>query len=173
MKLSTSIFAAAALLGAVVAAAAAVGSPSADSATPTLAAPPQELALYGHVRALVRKGKAFELRFDPALWLHGVTANRAAIEDGVISPGDTVPNDYYVVDESRRLLTYRVPATARATVVTVAPGGLRSTRVTVGELAAILTGGNPKGRKLMSRRFGFWIRLVGDSVRSLDQQYQP
>lgn len=108
-----------------------------------------------------------------ARWLTGLTANRAAVEDGVLSPGDTVPNEYYVVDERHRLLTYRVAPGARASVVTTAPGGLRSTRVAVAELAEILKGRSPKRRRLMTRRFGFWIRVAGDAVRSLDQQYQP
>ena len=53
------------------------------------------------------------MRFDPALWLSGATANRAAIEDGVIRPGETVPNDYYIRNESRKQLTYAVPRMPR------------------------------------------------------------
>jgi hypothetical protein len=58
------------------------------------------------------------MRFDPALWLGGATANRAAIED---------------------------------------------------------KGRNPRRRPLLDRTkaLGFWIRVATDSVRSLDQQYQP
>jgi hypothetical protein len=131
--------------------------------------------LYGHLKSLTRSGARYELRFDPAWWLGGTTANRAAIEDRVIPPGDVVPNDYYVRDETHRLLTYRVPATARATVITLGTQSLRSTTIPVAELAQIVRGRNPKRRRLYvpGNRLGFWIRVATDTVRSLDQQYQP
>jgi hypothetical protein len=36
-------------------------------------------------------------------------------------------------------------------------------------------GRNPKRRRLyvLGNRLGFWIRVATDTVRSLDQQYQP
>lgn len=168
-------------LAAVAVLAAAVSAWSRPSAAPTAGrqanpfAPPRELVVYGHVRSLTRKGTRYELRFDPAWWLGGTTANRAAVEDGVIPSGDVVPNDYYVRDETRRLLTYRVPPTARATVITVGTPSLRSTKIPVAELAQIVRGRNPQRRRLYvpGNRLGFWIRVAADTVRSLDQQYQP
>ena len=162
-------------LGALAVAVAAWSRPSHEattSAQPTLTGPPRELALYGHIRSLTRKGPRFELRFDPAWWLSGTTANRAAVEDGAIPRGDVVPNDYYIRDESRRLVTFRVPRTARATVLTAGP---RSTAIAVAELAEIVRGRNPARRRLFvpGNRLGFWIRVRVDTVRSLDQQYQP
>ena len=160
----------------VVAAVSAAPRPTATRAKPALFSPPRELVLYGHVKSLTRKGARYELRFDPAWWLGGTTANRAAVEDRRIPRGGVVPNDYYVRDETHRLLTYRVPATARATVITLggAPG-LRSTVVPVAELAQIVKGKNPRRRRLYGPRtqLGFWIRVATDTVRALDQQYQP
>jgi len=128
-----------------------------------------EVALWGHIRSLTRTGRRYELRFDPALWLSGVTANRAAAEDG-----RTVDNDYYVRDESHRLLTYLVPTSARATVIiNRGTEGLCSLRIPIAELAQIVRGKNPQRRLLFGRRLGYWIRATGDTVRSLDQQYQP
>lgn len=145
----------------------------ATTAAPRLFSPPRELVQYGHVKSLVRTGTGYELRFDPALWLEGATANRAAVEDKVIAPGDTIPNDYYIRDEGHRLLTYAVPANAHVSVVTNGPGMVRSTTVSVAELAQIVKGGNPKHRPLMEPKAGFWVRVATDTVRSLDQQYQP
>jgi hypothetical protein len=178
------VVALAASLGAVFVAsqlaAAPRSSPAAEAATCRMArtppsAPVGQTVHFGHARSLARKGASFELRFDPALWLSGATANRAAIEDGSISPGDTVPNDYYIRDESRRLLTYRVPASARATVIALRTGGLCSTRVPISELAQIVKGRNPQRRRLYvpGNRLGFWIRVAMDTIRALDQQYQP
>jgi hypothetical protein len=177
MKPALAALAAAALLAtAVVAWSRPAAAPSASSAQPALFSPPRELAIYGHVRALTRVGGRYQLRFDPAWWLGGTTANRAAVEDRAIPPGDVVPNDYYIRDETHRLLTYRVPAGARATVITLGgPPGLRSTVVPIAELAQIVRGRNPRGRRLYvpGNRLGFWIRVRTDTVRSLDQQYQP
>jgi hypothetical protein len=92
---------------------------------------------------------------------------------GVIAPGEAVPNDYYIRDESKKQLTYLVAPDARVTVLTNANGTIRSTRITAAELARIAQGRNPNGRKLYGRTLGYWIRVTGDTVRRLDQQYQP
>ena len=100
-------------------------------------------------------GDGFELRFDPALHLTGSTATQAALED---TGSADVPNDVYVRDESHRLLTYRVPAGADATILTQ---GTCSTSTSVAQLAASVPSA------------GFWILVDGDTVRSVDQQYHP
>src|SRR5690242_12532865 len=86
-----------------------------------------EQRLFGHVSALAQNGHV-ELRFDPAWLTTGVTASAAAAEDGVVPPGQPVPNDSYVVEEGHRLLTYRVDPSARITVLTRnGPGPLGET----------------------------------------------
>jgi hypothetical protein len=132
-------------------------------------------ALWGHIRSLDRKNGRFEMRFDPAWWLGGVTASRAALED---TGSPDVPNDYYVVDESHRLLTYVVSPSARVTVLTNGNRGICATEVRVSELAQVVKGKNPKRRALLDpgNHLGFWIRIgfkYPNPVRSLDQQYQP
>lgn len=121
---------------------------------------------YGRIESLTRKGRRFEMRFDPALWLSGVTARRASLEDNPGDPG----GDYYILDEGHRLVTYLVPPTARVTIVTRLPHSERSTVV---ELAQLVRGKNPKHRPFLNMGYGFWIGHAGDTVRSLDQQYRP
>jgi hypothetical protein len=132
---------------------------------------------YGHIKSLSRTGRRYVLRFDPALWLTGVTAQRAAVEDKAIQPGEAVPNDYYIVDESHRLLTYIVPATARVTVLTAhgKATAFGATPVTVAELAQLLRGKHPRSLRLTEPKAGFWLRISGSSgaLVALDQQYQP
>lgn len=138
--------------------------------------PPRETVFYGHIESLTRTGNGFELRFDPALFLLGTTAQRAAVEDGLLEPGEPVPNDNYTRDETHRLLTYIVPASARVTVlINPGTGGIRSTAIAVSELAQIIEGKNPERRPLFGpvKAFGFWIQVDIDRVRSLDQQYHP
>lgn len=165
-----------AVVAGVVATVAVAAAPSATSApqeTQQLVRPPTAIVQYGYVRSLVRAAGAYRMRFDPALWLSGETASRAAVEDGVIQPGETVPNDYYIRNASKKQLAYLVPRNARITVVTNPGGGPRSTRIPVSELPAILKGGNPKRRELYGRGLGYWARVAGDRVVALDQQYQP
>jgi hypothetical protein len=139
------------------------------------AAPAGQVTLWGHIKSVGRKNGRFEMRFDPAWLLWGVTAERAAVEDGVLRPGEPVPNDHYVVEEGHRLLTYVVAANARITILT---RGLKAIEITVSELAQIVKGRNPKKRPLFDRErgLGYWIR-VGDkypnAVLAIDQQYQP
>ena len=139
--------------------------------TKTGAGPPGETVQFGYIRSLTRNGDSYEMRFDPAWLLSGLTAQRAAVEDGVLEPGEPVPNDNYVVDEGHRLLTYRVPATARITVLTE---GVSGTPIRLSELEQIVRGENPFGRPLFEPiTTGFWVRVDIDTVRSLDQQYRP
>jgi hypothetical protein len=118
------------------------------------AAPAGQEVLFGHIKSLTRKGGRYELRFDLALWLTGLTATRAKLQD---TGSSDVPNDYYIREEGHRLLTYRVPAT---TPVTVLARGTCTTRTTPAALARSVP------------RAGFWMRFRGDTVRSLDQQYR-
>jgi hypothetical protein len=56
-------------------------------------------------------------------------------------------------------------------VLTDGPSG---TPITVAQLADLVAGKNPLDAPLFEPlSTGFWIRMDGDTVRSLDQQYQP
>jgi hypothetical protein len=130
--------------------------------------------IYGHIRALEPSGNRFELLFDPAWFTSGVTASAAAARDGAVEPGQPVPNDNYVVDESDRVLTYLVPETAQVTILTrQSSGGIGwDTQSTVAELARIVNG--RAHRELFETLdSGVWIRVHNDTVCTLDQQYRP
>jgi hypothetical protein len=86
-----------------------------------------------------------------------------------------VPNDVYTVEEGHRLLTYSVPERTPVTILTRGPS---TTSVSVRELASILRGGNPNGRRLFGqpRQFEFWLRVGAKypaPVLSIDEQYTP
>jgi hypothetical protein len=163
------------LVGAVAILVAPVSSTSsrllAAPASPSAVAKSRESVLYGHIKRLTRKGRHFEMRFDPAWWLTGFTAQRAKLED---TGSSDVPNDYYIVEEGHRLLTFLVPAGAKVTVLTrQGVGSIPATAIPVSELAQIVKGRNPQHRRLTEPKAGFWISTGGDTVSSLEQQYQP
>ena len=138
------------------------------------AAPAGQMTLYGHIKSLKRVGSSYRLRFDPAWFTSGITANTAAYEDGVIPKGQSVPNDNYTVDESHRTLLYKVSPSAKATVLVNGSQGISATPVSIAELAQIVAGKNPKHRKLTEPlESGVWIRVYIDTVNSLDQQFHP
>jgi hypothetical protein len=161
--------------GVVVAAAAALGvhshaAPRPDSAAGQAAVAPPQQVFYGHIRTMARQGSRYLVKFDPAWWLTGVTAERANLED---YGSRDVPNDYRIVEEGHRLLTLVVLPSARITVLT---RGTEHVQVTAAELKEIVSGRNPRRRQLSQPRAGFWIRIgrqYPNPAVTLDQQYQP
>ena len=177
MKRSLIFVAGAVLLAAAAFASARVfagsGSSSAAASSAAAARPCGGVALYGHIKSLTPRGDHFELRFDPAWFLSGVTASRAKLED---TGSSEVPNDNYVVEEGHRLLTYLVPATAYITVLSRTgelPGaGFPSTAITASQLAQLVDGKAPV-KLAEPLDSGFWMHVKIDTVCSFQQQYRP
>ena len=130
---------------------------------------------FGHIRSLVRdRSGRWVMRFDPAWFTSGVTANVAAAEDGAVEPGEPVPNDNYRIDEGHRLLTYLVATGARVSVLTRHgdPAQFGATPIGVTQLAALVRGEKPI-ELFEGLDTGVWLRVHGDTVCRIDQQYVP
>lgn len=181
MKTSIAVLATLAALVVVVPAASESAGPATTTGTPPASAflphgafGPRQVVFFGYLRSLTRSGSRYVARIDPSLILTGVTASTAGVEDKVLRPGEPVANDYYERNETKRPLTYRVPANAHVTVLANPGTGPRSTVVPVSELAQIVKGRNPKHRPgLWSTASGFWIRVQADSALAFDQAYRP
>jgi hypothetical protein len=129
---------------------------------------PRQVVEYGYIRSLKPVGGGYRMRFDPAWLLTGSTANRAALED---TGSADVPNDNYIVNETRRAYTYIVSPRAR---VTVLKHGVNGSPISVAQLAQLAGGGNPFPKPLFEPiSTGFWISIRNDTVDSLEQQYHP
>jgi hypothetical protein len=139
--------------------------------TATAAAPCGDRT-YGHISTLKADGDTYRMRFDPAWFTSGVTANVAAAEDGVVETGEPVPNDNYKIEEGHRLLTYLVPADAHVTVLTRQDANFGSTKITVEQLAQLVDGQKPVDL-YEPLDTGVWIGVKIDTVCSIDQQYAP
>jgi hypothetical protein len=129
---------------------------------------------FGHIATLTPDGDGYRMRFDPAWFTSGETANDAAAEDGVVEPGQPVPNDNYRIEEGHRLLTYLVPEDTRVTVRTREgdPQSFGAPPITVAELAQIVDGETPV-ELYEPLDTGVWIRVHIDTVCAIDQQYVP
>jgi hypothetical protein len=153
------------------------GRTATETTTVTVAAPgdrspTSERRFFGHITSLERRGREYSMRFDPAWFLVGETANVAAAEDGAVEPGAPVPNDIYVVEESHRALTFRVPPDAHVTVLTRhGTGQFGATPVTVAELGKIVAG-TSSVRLFEPLDSGIWITVEIDSVTTIEQQYR-
>ena len=129
---------------------------------------------FGHIATLTPEGDGYRMRFDPAWFTSGETANVAAAEDGKVEPGQPVPNDNYRIEEGHRLLTYLVPADTPVTVLTREgdPASFGATPITVAELAQLVDGEKPI-ELFEPLDTGVWIRVDIDTVCAIDQQYVP
>ena len=159
MKSSLTI---AAVIAVLVAAPLALSRPTASEHRPPS-------VFYGHIKSMHRTKAGFEIRFDPAWWLTGRAAEQAKFED---TGSRDVPNDYYVVEEGHRLLTFPVARNADAAVLV----GTKPVRISAAELNAIENGRNPNHRRLSQPGSGFWIRIgerYPNPAVKLYQQYQP
>lgn len=145
-----------------------------DSESEPVAAEQCDDRMFGHISSLTRRGDRYDMRFDPAWFTSGATANVAAAEDGVVEPGEPVPNDNYRVEEGHRLLSYFVPPDAQVTVLTRQgdPPNFGATPISVAELAQLVNGEKPV-ELFEPLDTGVWIRVNTDTVCALDQQYQP
>ena len=74
---------------------------SASPSVTTSAAALEDGRHFGFILSIDASGSA--MVFDLALFLTGDAANQAAIEDGVIQPGQTIDNDYYIRNNNTKL----------------------------------------------------------------------
>jgi hypothetical protein len=144
-----------------------------------LSAESPDQRFYGTVTSLVRAGGRYELRFDPAWFLSGVTANAALADDAGTHCAPTacppVPNDNYRLDEGNRILTFIVPNNVRGMVLvkgSTNTSPFPATTITVRQLAQIVAG---RGRLNLFEPLssGVWLVVHNDTVRSFAQQYRP
>jgi hypothetical protein len=108
---------------------------------------------------------------DVIQWLSGDAADKAAIEDGVIEAGDSVPNDYYVRNVNPKLRTLPVAAKAPITVNVLAAmaGESDDSSADVKRTWAQFTAyaDDDLGNLV------FWLTVKAGVVTKLEEQYQP
>jgi len=110
------------------------------------------------------------IRFDLAAFLTGDEANEAAVEDGVIEPGDSVPNDYYVVNDNPMLR--KLPLADDVKVLIVNWDSCCDSIVgELDEVAEAFKTGATEG--LYRSISGFWITVKGGIVTKLEEQFVP
>ncbi|HEY3961313.1 MAG TPA: hypothetical protein VGL84_02195 [Gaiellaceae bacterium] len=142
--------------------------------TVTGALPVADQSFYGTIVSMTPdRGGGYLMRFDPAWFLSGVTANVLYAEDQhkTCAPRacEGVPDDYAVLEGGHRALTFLVPAGTRGTVLV---HGVQGKTVSVVDLAKYVRQGFHAKifEPLVS---GVWIQVHIDTVSAFRQQYRP
>jgi hypothetical protein len=128
---------------------------------------------FGYIRSVSTAGPAATLAFDEAQFLTGDAAQTAAEEDGVVAPGEAVPNDYYIRNPDKTTRTLRIANDAKITAkrCPLCRNGQP------GQLAPFLA-------SLMKRRQTYadpyrgeyslyWLTVTDGEVTAIDEQYVP
>ncbi len=122
------------------------------------------------VRKVKVSGSGSALTFDLAYFLTGDDAVKAAIKDGVIEPGETLPNDYYIVNHNPLLRTMPIAANVDVRVI----DWTNCCDLTKGDfdawVAAIKSG---PGDVYHGTASPYWITVSGGEVVKIEEQYLP
>lgn len=117
---------------------------------------------------------------DYAQFLTGEEAIQAAMEDGFIVEGETVPNDYYIVNENPRLRELELDPDAPIVLNACFVDGecVTQVRVTIDQWVALLDGVTPEGLSDGFQWYGqaalpYWLILDGETIIGVEEQYLP
>lgn len=117
---------------------------------------------------------------DYAQFLTGDEAIQAAIEEGFISEGEMVPNDYYIVNENPQLRELALEPDAPIVLIVCYVDGecVTQVRVTVDQWIALLDGDMPDGLGDGFQWYGqaalpYWLILDGETIVGIEEQYLP
>jgi hypothetical protein len=112
--------------------------------------------------------------FDLAQWLTGEAANEAAIADGSIEAGDTVPNDYYVVNDNPRLRDVSLADDVGVLLVDWSHccAVVGSTLDVLAEVTGT-TDALTEGFRNVPGQTGYWLTVDGGEIVAIEEQYRP
>jgi hypothetical protein len=117
---------------------------------------------------------------DYAQFLTGDEAIQAAIEDGFIVEGETVPNDYYIVNENPQLRELALDPNAPIVLNACFVDGecVTQIRVTIEQWMVLQEGDMPEGLGEGFQWYGegtlpYWVILEGETIIGIEEQYLP
>ena len=125
---------------------------------------------FGYLAAVGQSQAPPRVVFDLAHWFSEAEADAAALEDGVLPPGQThIENGYYIRNESPRWRVVEVGSTANVSLVTYPYGDIEHPRVISLDRFAQIAHGDPN---LLSWS-PFWLEVHDGVVARMDQQFTP
>ncbi len=141
---------------------------------------PEGIREFAYVVAVETAGDRTVVTADYAQFLTGEAANQAAIEDGFIVEGETVPNDYYIVNENPQLRDLEPDPEAPIVLIACFVDGecVTQVRVTVDQWVGLFDGDTPEGLGEGFQWYGqgslpYWLILDGETIIGVEEQYLP
>lgn len=125
-------------------------------------------AIFGFVSQVADGGFVF----DPAEWFTGEEANRIAADEGVIKPGESVPNDYFIRNDERTEVPMRFDERAVVVLTTASRHNIPAPKcVTPGRFGTVFE--DPELWQEGIRRSPYWLAESDGLVVRLVEQYLP
>lgn len=126
----------------------------------------------GRHPAMLEEVATGELVVDVIQWLTGDAANQAAIDEGFIEVGDTVPNDYFIVNDNPMLRTLPIAPGVTVTLSTWDCENIPTEKdVDIQRFVALFNGAEDCTDNL--RVNPYWLTVEGGSVVAIEEQYRP
>ena len=130
---------------------------------------------FGFVKAVNASATPAALDIDIAEFLSGEEANAAAEEDGAIAKGEGVPNDYYIRNEEKDVVTLEVARDVRVTHIQC-PNSCADG--IPGEFDGFAASFADTGEKSLADEYRgsesqYWITVRDGVVVAIDEQYLP
>ena len=120
------------------------------------------------------------LTADYAQWLTGEEANDAARNAGEITEGETVPNDYYIVNENPRLRELNLDPDSPVALNACFIDGecVTVVEISVEQWLAVLDGEIPTELGAGFQWYGngflpYWLIFEGETIVGIEEQYLP
>jgi len=143
------------------------------SSQPAPAPGPSPAEHFGYIRSVSTAGPAATLAFDEAQFLTGDAAQKAAEEDGVVAPAETVPNDYYIRNPEETSQTLRIADDAKITAKRC-PLCRHGRDGQLGPfLASFMKGRQTFADPYRGKYSLYWLTIRDGQVAAIDEQYVP
>jgi hypothetical protein len=128
---------------------------------------------FGYIRSVSTAGPSATLAFDEAEFLTGDEAQRAAEEDGVVAPGERVPNDYYIRNPVKSTQTLPIATNAKITARRCSlcrnggPGNVEDF------LGSFMKKGQTYADPYRGAKGLYWLTIEDGTAVAIDEQYVP
>jgi hypothetical protein len=123
---------------------------------------------YGVLKAVAADPNTVDLNEQE--YFSGTAADKAAIEDGVLKEGESMPDDTYIRDTSKAVVTLAVVDSPEVGVLKFDGGSPDTQPVTYAEFVKLFNSPNDKGAL---RQHGYWLTVDGGEVTIIEEQFHP
>jgi hypothetical protein len=146
--------------------------PSSVATSPTPSASPAlaDGRSYGYIKSVDATNK--ELVFDLAQFFSGDAANKAAQEDGVIGPGESVDNDYYIRNVNPKLRIIPIAPTVIIEIIQWSNCCEHTLKPTLTTFAKAFPGPGPTD-DFHGLDSSYWLTVKNGAIVKIEEQYLP